>query len=175
MSGKEKLLLVLITLAVVGFSLSQRKDLIILSKEIRNKMEQIEPKREALEILSITQKRLSRVRKRFEISSNVSLQQIVYNASKKCNMKILMVVPKKKSPYMCLLDESLSVGLEGTYDGLLCFVSNIEQIKNRGFLYIAGLSIPKRSERDGNTASKGESQYYMEVEVHRLSVSLSQK
>ena len=174
MSGKEKVLLILITLAIVGLSLSQRKDLIILSKEIRNKMEQIEPKREALEMLSITQKRLSRVRKRFEIGSNVSVQQIVYNASKRCNMKILMAIPKRKRLYMHLLDETLSVGLEGTYNGLVCFVSNIEQIKNKGFLYIASLSIPKRSEKDGNTASKGESQYYMEVEVHRLSV-LDQK
>ncbi len=171
MSGKEKLMLVLITVAVVFFSLSRRQDLIILSKELNTKIQKIEPKREALEILSITKKRLLRIREKFTLNTEIPLQQIVYNASKKCGVKILMVAPKKKSPYMRLVDESLALQLDGDYSGLLCFVSNIEQVKNAGFLYISSLSIPKQVEDRKEDKREQEGKYYIELEVHRLSIS----
>ncbi len=165
MSGKEKFLLLIISICVLWFSFSQAKALNSKRQKFVRQLKDVGPKKEALELLSITQKRLSNMRKVFVPKNARTLQQIIYDSAKKCKMKVVMVVPKKGKSYFNLTDESISVQLEGTYGDLICFVKRIESVKG-SYVYISGLSVNRRSEH--KEKDKKLKRYYMEVKLHRL-------
>ncbi len=166
MSGRDKIALVVITLALVWFSFEQRKHLVLRIKEMKEKIEEINPKREALEVLSGTRKRLLELRKNFENKySGVPLQQMIYSTARDCGVKVLVVVPSKKEMSANLLSESLLVKFESTYNNLLCFISHLESAKKIGFVYVSDLSILRR---DTERSRGEENLYYGETRIHRI-------
>ena len=167
MDTREKIIVLITAGLVIGVGFHQGKTMSYRREQLRRKLENIGSLRDKLIMVSGAKKRRDELKRKFVLRKAKSLQQVGYSLAKDCSMKIVMAVPRKQSVTLGLVNETVSLTVEATYDQLMCYVKRLEKI-SEGVIYVGSIAVNKRI--NGSEGKKSKVIYQMEIILHRLSL-----